>query len=1067
MALTLPPSVDLARAQILREQLKGKKIAIVAAGAPQENQGGAERFYEGLFKGFSELGANTQIVFIPANETTTADIVENYARAKTADFSEFDLVVSTKVPTYAIKHPHHVLYLVHTVRVFDDMFEDAFNPPSPAHLEDRALIHQLDFAALKQVPHRFAIGHEVQKRLYRWRGLDASVIHPPLLENNFKVAHQSAQAANKENPSKQNTPYFFIAGRLHPWKRLDLLIEAVKQSKLALRLVIAGVGEAEASLRALADGDERIEFVGRISDEALIEYYAHALAVPFVPLREDYGYITLEAFASGRPVITCTDSGEPALIVEHLRTGLVVNPTVADISAALDWACEHLEQMDAMGERVEHEIAQMSWSHVALSLASAALEFPIAKSIEEVEQGAADVANNAANKIPVLVMDMQPIDPPIGGGRQRLLGLYHGLGEDTDCRYVGSYDWPGESYRNHALSRTLTEIDVPLSPEHHAAAQHLAKQVGGTVVIDLAFSQQAHLSPAYLETLAQEIPKATVLVFSHPWVYPLVKDQIRADQVVIYDAQNVEGYLRAQLLGTTESARKELVMQVCADEAALGHRANWILTCSHEDLQRFFRVYGFAPAKMRVIPNGVMAFSPSRQLNKQTCRQTLNLDPDQLVGIFVGSKYGPNVEAAFFILHDLAPTMPQVHFVIAGGVSTELSSPLPNVTLTGPLSEELKDCWLGAADFALNPMFSGSGTNIKMFDFMASHLPVITTEVGARGIETSYRLAMAMVAPTVAAHQAAIEQMADAKYLQQAAQEARACVEEGYAWEHISAQLGQLMQMRTKIAGQSLPKFSVIIPSYERHHQLDALIERLQAQVERDFEVIIIDQSSTSWAGAHADYGFVLSYFHTPIKGAVRARNTGAMLAQGDVLAFIDDDCLPNADWLVNARAYFADPQVVGIEGLISSDHLGDPNWRPVSNVGSEGLGYMTANLMVRSAAFQYLGGFDVRFDRPHFREDTDFGWRMLDLGLVPYAEDVAVFHPAQPRDLERESHEARAHFFEKDALLFQKHPERYKVLFEFERHYERSVGFSQHLLRGFEQIGVKPPSWITRRLKS
>lgn len=1055
MALTLPPSIDVLRAQTLREQLNAKKVAILAAGAPQENQGGAERFYDGLLKGFQELGAEAQIIFIPANEATTADIVQNYARASATDLSQFDLVVSTKVPTYAVKHPHHVLYLVHTVRVFDDMFEDTFNLPSLQHLKDRALIHQWDFEALKQVPYRFAIGHEVQKRLYRWRGLDASVIHPPLLENHFRVAPSSER--------KRSAPYFFIAGRLHPWKRLNLLIEAVKRSKLPLRLVIAGVGEAEASLRALADGEERIEFVGRISDEALIEYYAHALAVPFVPLREDYGYITLEAFASGRPVITCADAGEPAFIVEHLRTGLVVNPTVADISAALDWAYAHPEQMDAMGERAVHEIAQMSWSHVALALASAALEFPVTKALEEAEQG----AERNATQIPVLVMDMQPIDPPIGGGRQRLLGLYHGLGQDTNCRYIGSYDWPGEPYRNHALSPTLTEIDIPLSEEHHAAAQHLAKQVGGTVVIDLVFSQQAHLSPAYLKALAQEIPKAKVLVFSHPWVYPLVKDQIRADQVVIYDAQNVEGYLRAQLLGTKESTRKELVLQVCADEAALGHRANWILTCSHEDLQRFFRVYGFAPAKMRVIPNGVMAFTPSRQLNKQSCRQTLNLDQDQLIGIFVGSKYDPNVEAAFFILHDLASTMPHVHFVIAGGVSTELSSSLPNVTLTGALSEELKDCWLGAADFALNPMFSGSGTNIKMFDFMASHLPVIATEVGARGIETSYRLAMTIVTPTVAAHQVAIEQMADAQYRERAAQEARACVEEGYAWEHISAQLGQLMQMRANIAGQSLPKFSVIIPSYERHHQLDALIERLQAQVERDFEVIIIDQSSTSWAGAQTDYGFTLSYFHTPIKGAVRARNTGAMLAQGELLAFIDDDCLPSPTWLLNARPYFVDPEVVGLEGLISSDHLDDPNWRPVSNVGSEGIGFMTANLMVRSAAFQYLGGFDLRFDRPHFREDTDFGWRMLDLGSVPYAEDVAVFHPAQKRDIERESHEARAHFFEKDALLFQKHPERYRVLFEFERHHERSVGFAQHLLRGFEQIGVKPPGWITRKLKS
>jgi glycosyltransferase involved in cell wall biosynthesis len=1044
--LIQPPRIDERRAVQLRQAMQGKRVAILAAGAPQENQGGAERFYEGLLQGFVALGANAELVFIEANETNTGAIVQNYARAQALDLRHFDIVVSTKVPTYAVKQPHHVLYLVHTVRVFDDMFENTFIPPQENHFSDRSTIHQLDFAALAQIPRRFAIGTEVKNRLYRWRGLDCTVMHPPLLHTPFTITAATA--------SPQDTPYFFIAGRLHPWKRLDLLIQAVQQSALPLRLLIAGSGEAEEQLRALAGNDTRIEFLGRISDDTLVSYYANALAVSFVPLREDYGYITLEAFASSKPVITCTDAGEPAYLVEHQRTGLVVKPNPSDLCQALEWAYAHPDAMQAMGQAAHHAMQVLSWENVALTLASAALDFPIA-------------AAPQSDATPVLVMDMQPIDPPLGGGRQRLLGLYHGLGTQLPCRYLGSYDWPGEAYRELELTPTLREIDIPLSPQHHAAAQQLASQFDGMVVIDLAFSQQAHLSPAYLERLHHEIPHASVLVFSHPWVYPLVQDRIRADQIVIYDAQNVEGYLRAQLIDKKFAGRHDLLTQVCSDEAALGHRANWILTCSHEDLQRFFRVYGFAPAKMRVVPNGVMAFTAARQRNPLECRIALGLDPEAQIAIFVGSSYGPNLEAAVFILHDLAPTMPKVQFVIAGGVSSSLSSELPNVTLTGPLSEDQKDLWLGAASFALNPMFSGSGTNIKMFDFMASHLPVITTEIGARGIETSYRAAMTIVKPTVAAHHAAIAQLANADDLAIAKKEARACVEEGYAWERISAQLGQFMQMRARISGQTLPLFSVVVPSYERPAHLAKLITHLQAQVERDFEVIIVDQSAERWSGADAEYGFALSYFHSPVKGAVRARNTGAMLAQGSIIAFVDDDCLPSPTWLLNARPYFADSQVLGVEGLIYSDHMGDPNWRPVSNVGSEGIGFMTANLLVRSAAFQYLGGFDLRFDCPHFREDTDFGWRMLDLGAVPYAEDVAVFHPAQQRDIERESHEARAYFFEKDALLYQKHPERYRVLFEFERHYERGHGFAEHVLRGFEKIGMEPPAWLVKKLQN
>lgn len=291
------------------------------------------------------------------------------------------------------------------------------------------------------------------------------------------------------------------------------------------------------------------------------------------------------------------------------------------------------------------------------------------------------------------------------------------------------------------------------------------------------------------------------------------------------------------------------------------------------------------------------------------------------------------------------------------------------------------------------------------------------------------------------------------------------CVEDGYAWERISEQLGIFLEARKRLAGQPRPLFSVVVPTYERHDQLDDLIRCLQNQTERDFEVILVDQSAERWEGADESYGFPLTYFHSPVKGAVRARNTGAMLAQGTIIAFVDDDCQPAEDWLLNARPYFSDPMVIGVEGLIHSDHLNDPEWRPVTNVGFEGIGFMTANLMVRSSVFQYLGGFDLQFDRPHFREDTDFGWRMQDIGSVPYAKDVAVFHPAQPCSKERESAVERAKFFQKDALLYRKHPERYRELFMVEGHYERTAGFNENLAKGFEINGIELPYFCSRNM--
>ena len=126
----------------------------------------------------------------------------------------------------------------------------------------------------------------------------------------------------------------------------------------------------------------------------------------------------------------------------------------------------------------------------------------------------------------------------------------------------------------------------------------------------------------------------------------------------------------------------------------------------------------------------------------------------------------------------------------------------------------------------------------------------------------------------------------------------------------------------------------------------------------------------------------------------------------------------------------------------------------------------MSANLMVRQSVFQRLGGYDYQFDHPHFREDTDLGWRMQEIGTVPYAADVTVFHPAQPRALEREFIESRARFFEKDAMLYWKHPRRYKELFFRERQYAHNKYFGFYLKAGFEKLGMDVPSWIDKELK-
>src|SRR5262245_12788194 len=98
----------------------------------------------------------------------------------------------------------------------------------------------------------------------------------------------------------------------------------------------------------------------------------------------------------------------------------------------------------------------------------------------------------------ITILDMQPIIPPMGGGRLRLLGLYHDLGDDWDATYVGTFDWAGPGPRQLRLSAGLQEIDVPLSELHFTMLERWKDRAGGRNLVDVCFGFMGRLSSDYL-----------------------------------------------------------------------------------------------------------------------------------------------------------------------------------------------------------------------------------------------------------------------------------------------------------------------------------------------------------------------------------------------------------------------------------------------------------------------------------------------------------------------------------------------------------------------------------------
>lgn len=322
---------------------------------------GAERHFVGMVQAFQER-VPTDWIQLPISEATWDDILQGYLSCAERDLSDYDVVISTKTPTYMVQHPHHVCWLLHQIRVFYDRFDDEYGRLAERELaekqQQREIIRQLDDAAFRQVRKIFTNGYETARRLKHYNGFDAEVLYPPVFGHGQYCEGQE---------------YFFLPGRLHRWKRVDLAIRAMRHYSGDVPLIIAGSGEDEQYFRELAAGDSRIHFLGFVQDEEMLALYANALAVLFVPKDEDFGYITVEAMLSHKPVIVCTDSGEPARLVENGHTGFVVRPDPVEIGAAMAMLAEDSDVARQMGEAANRATPSQSWDEVVATLLEAAV----------------------------------------------------------------------------------------------------------------------------------------------------------------------------------------------------------------------------------------------------------------------------------------------------------------------------------------------------------------------------------------------------------------------------------------------------------------------------------------------------------------------------------------------------------------------------------------------------------------------------------------------------------------------------------------------------------------------
>lgn len=202
-------------------------------------------------------------------------------------------------------------------------------------------------------------------------------------------------------------------------------------------------------------------------------------------------------------------------------------------------------------------------------------------------------------------------------------------------------------------------------------------------------------------------------------------------------------------------------------------------------------------------------------------------------------------------------------------------------------------------------------------------------------------------------------------------------------------------------------KFSVIIPTYNDWFRLMQCVTALGDQTLPDdqYEIIVVDNSEDGVMPGDIELPESVQLVHEPQPGSYAARNRGVEIAIGEILAFTDSDCIPDKNWLNNAKAHFFEtecdliggevkifqPQNGSIYGFLYESVTAFPQHKNVP----EGKG-VTANLFVKKTVFQKVGGFDSAVKSGG---DWEFTLRCTEMGYIMiYAENVRVLHPA--RDL-------------------------------------------------------------------
>jgi len=336
----------------------------------------------------------------------------------------------------------------------------------------------------------------------------------------------------------------------------------------------------------------------------------------------------------------------------------------------------------------------------------------------------------------ILCLGTFSVDTLDGGGKYVINNLYRRFPAYFNSVFLSVVE-EDKTKNNIAIRKNFQNIQVPQNLEQAQKLWDTEKETGQGL-FDFIQINNWKYNVDYTNLVKEYIEKSDLIILEHPYLANLIAG-LNSSLPIVYHAHNFEWELKKSILTASQLEQVKQVEQKACDISSQ------IWVSSEDEKKQFLSSYGVEPRKLRVLPHGI-DLSTSKYVQRRI-HEKIKSKLKQLNGkttfVFTGSWHPPNLESLEYIISELAKLNENFIYFIIGNIKDYYLQKHPNekipknVILFGKVTDEEKSGIYELSDYAINPMFSGAGTNLKLLEYMAVGLPVISTDFGTRGIKIS------------------------------------------------------------------------------------------------------------------------------------------------------------------------------------------------------------------------------------------------------------------------------------------------------------------------------------------